>query len=62
MGVSEIADRLGLSKKRADQLVREKGFPDGKKLKMGKVYYRADVEAWIRQHRPHLAEEPEGTA
>jgi predicted DNA-binding transcriptional regulator AlpA len=56
MGVSEIAERLGVSKKRADQLVREKDFPDGKRLKMGTVWSTPDVEAWIARRRPPKAE------
>ena len=28
MGVQEIAKRLGVSRQRADQLSRQKGFPD----------------------------------
>lgn len=52
MGVSEIAERLGISKKRADQLVREKGFPEGKRLRMGLVFSTEDVEAWIARRRP----------
>lgn len=51
VGVSEIAERLGLSKKRADQIVREKGFPEAKHLKMGLVFDRQDVEAWIARRR-----------
>ena len=60
VGVAEIAERLGVTKSRADQITRGKGFPDGRKLKMGTVYSRPDVEAWIAKHRPKLAEEPEG--
>jgi predicted DNA-binding transcriptional regulator AlpA len=56
MGVSEIAERLGVTKKRADQLVREKGFPDGRRLKMGTAWSTEDVEAWIARHRPQLVE------
>lgn len=56
MGASEIAERLGLSKKRVDQIVREKGFPDGRRLKMGTVWATADVEAWIARRRPRNAE------
>lgn len=56
MGVSEIAERLGVTKKRADQLVKEKGFPDGRRLKMGTVWFTEDVEAWIARYRPQLNE------
>jgi predicted DNA-binding transcriptional regulator AlpA len=52
MGAWEIAERLGVTKSRADQIVREQGFPSGKKLHMGKVWSTGDVETWIRRHRP----------
>lgn len=56
MGAAEIADRLGVSKSRADQIVKEKGFPDGKRLRMGTVWSAPDVEAWIAKRRPDRAE------
>ena len=62
VGIAEIAERLGVTKSRADQISRQRHFPLGKKLKMGTVYERTDVEAWIAKHRPQLAEEPEGDA
>lgn len=59
MGTAEIGRRLGLSKARTHQIVREKGFPDpAAVLTMGQVWETADVEAWIATHRPQLAEEP----
>lgn len=59
MGAAEIADRLGVSKSRADQIVRQKDFPDGRRLRMGLVWSTADVEAWIARYRPQLADQPE---
>lgn len=59
MGVAEIGERLGVGRSRADQITREKGFPDGRKLKMGTVWSTPDVEAWIRRNRPDLAERPD---
>jgi predicted DNA-binding transcriptional regulator AlpA len=58
-GVSEIAERLGVSKKRADQIVTQKGFPDGRRLKMGWCWSTEDVEAWIARRFPAKAR-PEG--
>jgi prophage regulatory protein len=29
-------------------------------LRMGSVWDAEDVEAWIREHRPQIDEEPEG--
>lgn len=61
MGVSEIAERLGVSKKRGDQLVVQKGFPEGRRLKMGTVWSTEDVEAWIAKYRPQLAEDTDAS-
>jgi prophage regulatory protein len=54
VGVHEIAERLGVSRTRARQLVASKGFPDPCVLRMGSVWSRTDVEAWIRRNRPQL--------
>ena len=57
MGAQEVAIRLGVTRQRAYQLTREKGFPDPvAQLAMGKVWDAGDVEEWIRRHRPHLIE------
>lgn len=58
MGTAEISRRLGLSKQRTHQIVRERSFPEpAAVLTMGQVWQTADVEAWIRTHRPQLVEE-----
>lgn len=62
VGVAEIAERLGVTKSRADQITRQRGFPLGKKLKMGTVYDATEVEDWIKKHRPKRDEGPEGGA
>jgi prophage regulatory protein len=60
MGVWEIAQRLGVGRQRAGIIAKQKGFPDPVSvLKMGQVWLAADVEAWITEHRPELAEDPE---
>lgn len=52
MGTWEIAERLGLSRSRTNQLVREKGFPDPVAvLKAGMIWEVDDVEAWIAKRR-----------
>lgn len=57
MGVAEIALRLGVSRSRAAQIVRERGFPEPAARLIGIVIWEtADVEAWIAQHRPDLNE------
>lgn len=42
---------LGVSRQRVQQLVRAEDFPRPEvALEMGKVWQRADVEAWARSH------------
>lgn len=62
MGTAEIRIRLGgISAQRVDAIAKKPTFPAPVAvLTMGRVWHRADVEAWIREHRPDLAEEPEG--
>ena len=61
MGVSEIADRLGVSRQWASNLIQRKGFPDPAVdyLRMGKAWLASDVERWVADHRDQLAEDPE---
>lgn len=55
MGAGEIAARLGVVRQRVYQLTGRKGFPDPiAELTMGQVWLTEDVEAWIRDNRPHL--------
>lgn len=57
MGISEIAERLGVTKSRADQISRERGFPEpAARLRMGIIWQTSDVERWIAKHRPQLNE------
>jgi predicted DNA-binding transcriptional regulator AlpA len=50
MGVTEIAEMLSLSRQRADQLSRNKGFPDPEaELSGGRIWKRDDVERWARE-------------
>jgi predicted DNA-binding transcriptional regulator AlpA len=49
LGLSELAELLGVSKQRADQLARQNGFPDPVAvLRGGRLWDRAAVEAWAR--------------
>jgi prophage regulatory protein len=60
-GTAEIADRLGVSRPRAYIISRQRTFPESyEDLEGGSVWLIADVEAWIAEHRPELAEETEG--
>ncbi len=53
MGAREIEERLGVSRQRVQQLVSRPDWPAPyDELAMGKVWRIADVEAWIREHRP----------
>lgn len=55
MGAHEIETRLGVSRQRVQQLVARADWPAPyDELKMGKVWRIADVEAWIKEHRPEL--------
>ena len=46
----EIAAMLGVSRQRVDQLTRGEGFPEpAAELAIGRVWERADVEAWARE-------------
>lgn len=61
MGPDEIRERLGVSRQRAYILMNRRDFPEPwRELAMGKVWRSTDVEAWIRERRPELAEDPEG--
>lgn len=52
MGPYEIATRLGVSRQRFQQLVRNPNFPAPYVvLRGGKVWRTEDVEAWIRKYR-----------
>lgn len=57
----DIADRLGVTRQRAYHVSRRKGFPEpfdewGNGLT---VWLVEDFDAWVKKHRPELAEDPE---
>lgn len=54
MGAAEIADYLGVSRQRVQQLATRADFPaPADTLSMGKVWYREDVEKWhAKRTRP----------
>lgn len=59
MGAAEIAERLKIGRSRAYQLVGRRDFPPPfQTLRMGQVWLADDVEAWIKEKRPHL-DDPE---
>jgi prophage regulatory protein len=55
MGQAEIADRLGVSRQRVQQLAGKPGWPEPfDVLAMGKVWWIKDIDDWIREHRPDI--------
>jgi prophage regulatory protein len=57
MGAAEIAERLHVTRQRAYQITARRDFPEPiAHLAMGQVWDTHDVEAWIRERRPELAE------
>jgi hypothetical protein len=51
VGAAEIAQLLGVSRQRVQQLVGSPGFPAPQAvLAMGKVWLKEDVVAWARDH------------
>lgn len=49
VGVREVGELLGVSRQRADQLVRTKGFPDPiAELASGRIWERGSVVQWAR--------------
>ena len=53
MGQHELAERLGVSKQRAWQIVRGSNFPKPyATLSSGPIWKTTQVERWIEKHRP----------
>lgn len=51
VGSAEIGRMLGVSRQRVQQLIKRKDFPKPEVvLDMGKVWKRAQVEQWARDH------------
>ena len=49
VGLTEIADMLGVSRSRAHQLAETEGFPTPVgEISAGRIWERADVERWAR--------------
>jgi predicted DNA-binding transcriptional regulator AlpA len=50
VGLTEIGELLGVSRQRAGQLSETDGFPEPVAvLAAGRIWKRADVEAWARR-------------
>lgn len=51
MGSSEIGREFGVSRQRVNQITAKPGFPEPYDvLSMGKIWQRAEVEKWARDH------------
>ena len=52
VGVVEIAEMLGVSRQRVNQLMHTYAdFPEPMaELAMGRLWHRADIENWVRSH------------
>jgi prophage regulatory protein len=60
MGAAEIGQRLGVGRNRTYQITRDRDFPEPyQTLVMGSFWLAEDVEKWIAEHRPDIAEDPE---
>jgi prophage regulatory protein len=61
VGAYEIRQLLRVSRQRVQQLMKRADWPrEVEKLAMGKVYARADIEAWARDHRREIREDDNG--
>jgi prophage regulatory protein len=58
MGAHEIRERLGgVSRQRAYQITSRADFPAPVvELAQGKIWLHEDVEKWMAEHRPPLAD------
>lgn len=50
-GLHEVAEMLGVSRQRADQLVRQRDFPKPvAELRGGRIWRVGDIEKWKEKH------------
>ena len=63
VGVTEIAEMLGVSRQRADQITRQySDFPQPEvTLATGRVWRRAAVEGWHKRHPDRRPGRPRST-
>ena len=55
MGAAEIQECLGVSRQRTYIIISRRDFAAPvATLKMGQVWLRSDVEAWVAEKRTHL--------
>lgn len=59
VGATEIADHLGVSRQRVQQLSHDPGFPEPvERLRMGNVWTLDDVRAWAERTGRDFIESP----
>lgn len=50
MGLTEVAELLGVTRQRAHQLSKASGFPEPTaRLSAGLIWLRKDIEKWARE-------------
>jgi prophage regulatory protein len=57
VGSAEIAEMLGVSKQRVNQMAADPNYPFPRpvaQLRAGRVWRRSDIMDWARQHRREL--------
>lgn len=60
MAAAEIGRLLGVGRTRVKVLARRADFPAPlDDLDVGRIWLAEDVEAWAREHRAEIAEDPE---
>lgn len=48
VGLHEVAEILGVSRQRADQLARERDFPKPvAEIRAGRIWRESDIEKWM---------------
>lgn len=57
-GISELAERWGVSKQRADEIASQRLGPPWRTLKMGRIWNKKQVSAfektWVRKSGHHI--------
>jgi prophage regulatory protein len=57
-GPQELQARLNVGRTRMRQIISRPDFPAPfDQVAMGSLWLISDVEEWIKEHRPHLAED-----
>lgn len=60
VGTHEIAEMLGITRARVNQLARERGFPlPYAQLKAGNVWKRVTIEAWAKANGRTITDDAE---